>query len=137
MEGFIIFQSVYPKSSDSESGWIVTWPLKFFIPTNTRGIISEVSDIKVNIEDIGGLFIPHNAGGYYKNNESAGTINILIPPESVNANTKVESSTRDDTYKVTIIKLSSQKSIVCFESTEERSEITITYRDLIPTVDFF
>lgn len=135
LEGFTIFQSVYPKSSDKELGWVISWPIKFFIPTNARGIISEISDMKGNIEDAGGLFVPHNAGGYYKDDESAGTINILMPPESIHANMKVESSTRDDNYKITIVKLTSQESIVCFESTDKKSEIAITYRDLIPIID--
>ena len=136
-EGFTILQSVYPKSSDSELGWIVSWPIKFFIPTNTKGMTSEISDMKINIEDIGGLFVPHNAEGYYENNKNAGTINILIPPESISAKMVVEGSTEIDSYKITIIKLLSQKSVVCFKSTDKRIEIAITYRDLIPTIDFY
>lgn len=136
-EDFVTFQSVYPKSSDKELGWIVTWPIKLFIPTNTEGIISEIPEIKKRIEDAGGLFVPHDAAGYYKNNDSAGTINILMPPESIHANMKVESSAGDDNHKVTIIKLTSQESIVCFESNKGKSEIMITYRDITPTIDFF
>ena len=133
-DDFTIFQSVYPKSLDSESDWVINWPIEFLIPANAKNIISEVSEMKMIIEDAGGLFVPHNAGGYYKNNESANTMNILIPPDSIHVNFEVKSATKNISHKVTIIRFISGESIVCLESTNKKPEIAITKKNLTPKI---
>lgn len=133
-----VFESVKVKSLDKEMGWNITWPIKFFVPRNKKGIITGIESLKPWIENSGGLFIPHNScGGFYRNDKDAGKITIILFPESIDTAVKIESSGGSNDYsKINIISLRMQGYLLCCESNENSTEIALTFEDVIPKIEF-
>lgn len=134
---FHLFESVHMKSLDKELGWITTWPIKFFVPSNEKDIRTETDVLKRWIENSGGLFIPHDpCGGFFKDKGNVSAFTVILFPESIGTVVKIDSTGgSSNSVKITIVRLKLDGTLLCYEADGNTPEIAMTFRNFIPRIE--